>query len=364
MYRSHVLHPVALPPSDRRPAFAQVSHAAISHDEAMLAAAVAQRRLEAFDSRALPVDLLRQVINQRFRALENRVRDLERALHFGEQTTTHKPSPENRAAAEDPRAEATTVASRVLSFDDTMTKSSLPPPAPGPAAPFKMVQEWRCELRTMRRSAEPAASLQNVVAVWPILPRVSVDPDPEFNAIHQRRSDKVGAEAFARFLVKLLRDKSPLGGTLISLDATAGSAGDTKTEPESPSLSDQQGSWVDRVLWAQGDPLCLADVTANKMISLSEHLDIKSAVTGRSSISFEASFRMLLVGGEAAGELSSESPKVGGTGGTFNNQHVEFASLLSVIEGLSASGFYVRLHAGDAGAGTVPTKRVEVFAIS
>jgi hypothetical protein len=36
--------------------------------------------LEEFDNAALPVDLLRQVINQRFRMLEDRVRLLEREL--------------------------------------------------------------------------------------------------------------------------------------------------------------------------------------------------------------------------------------------------------------------------------------------
>ena len=78
-------HQLTLPPSipcllrhrdDRRPAFASVAVAALAHDDAMHAAGDAQ--LEDYDDQALPVHLLRKVINQSSGA-RGRVRAVERA---------------------------------------------------------------------------------------------------------------------------------------------------------------------------------------------------------------------------------------------------------------------------------------------
>jgi hypothetical protein len=52
--------------------------AALAHDDAMHEAGDAQRRLEEYDNQVLPLPLLRKVINQRFRVLEERMRVVER----------------------------------------------------------------------------------------------------------------------------------------------------------------------------------------------------------------------------------------------------------------------------------------------
>lgn len=69
--------------ADKRPAFQHVAVAALAHDDAMHEAGDAQRVLEDYDNRALPPALFRRVVNQRFKGIEQRLRQLEQCVQQG-----------------------------------------------------------------------------------------------------------------------------------------------------------------------------------------------------------------------------------------------------------------------------------------
>lgn len=310
--------------NDKRPAIRQVAVAALAHDGAMHRAGEAQHRFEEYENKALPPALFRRVVNQRFKHLEDRMRQLEQLLF---------PSGDAAAADADEQVErgATAELSQLL-VDDRSTKSDDPAAASAEeivavsttGAPA-LVQHWTCEVRYgVRANSHDESFGHFVVAVSPVFPDVHIDADPEFNAIHQKRANRAQVGEFVRFLQHVMGERKM---------AMAMAVGVFQEDEEH----------VLRLLWADRPWTWLDEVAHNELQLLSEE-DMEHLSEG---------FHVVLVGDPVPswGEHRIKPARNQG-----------FGCLARVLEELSQGGYFIRLSGirGTAHDGG-DTKHVQIF---
>ena len=258
-----------------------------------------------------------------------------------------------------------------------------------------------------------------VVSVVPVFAPVNADPDPEFNAIYQRRANAAVLKRFYDFLCDVLGRRAEAAAAASSSSFTSSSStelessfGNSGGDSNNGSLLESSQEHCDKemsgcsthtkfgqqqqleLLWCDGPVRCLDEVRPNQLGLLATQATSSSAssahsnenssnfnssndgtapAVGGSSSSAKApalseSFRVLLVGGPVPigwveEENASASQKGPGDGtersnsSSGSNNH-GFEPLIRVLEELSTA-FYVKLH--DEPGLPSPCKRVQVF---
>lgn len=195
----------------------------------------------------------------------------------------------------------------------------------------EMVQHWHCEVREGVRKCEADASFGSfVVTVCPVFPLVYMDPDPEFNAIHQYRANLKRVIQFVHFLQQVLGERKM---AMMNNDSELKDDSDDSDDALCLLWADQQWTWLDEV---SGNELQLLTSAETELMS--------------------DKFHVVLVG-----ELV---PFLGDTR-LRPHRNQGFEGLVRVLEELSTGGYFIRLHEmqprTQENTSSLPAKHVQIF---
>lgn len=163
----------------------------------------------------------------------------------------------------------------------------------------------------MRQNPDDSTSGLFVLTVAPVFPRVYIDSDPEFNAIHQKRSNQHTAKQFVTFLKRVLGERK-----LAMAQRMSNGAEDTQVPDSDLYLlwSNKEWSWLDDIV-----PNELPFITDDQVCQLNEQ------------------FHVVLIGDPVphyteSTSSSSQRPQIQG-----------FDPLFRVLEELSQA-YFIRIH--------------------